>query len=129
MMVRLVLFGSALAFAGIGVAFLIAPDAMAAHVGVSLSGATADNDVRAVYGGLQIGVGAFLAICGLRPDWHAPGLAAQLVTFAGLAGARFLSWLAVGVPDGLGLLLHGAELLGIGLGLLAWRGLPRATTA
>ena len=47
---RLVLGLSALAFAGIGAAFLVVPEAMAARVGVSLAGAAAANDVRAVYG-------------------------------------------------------------------------------
>ena len=39
---------SALAFLGIGLAFLVAPSAMGARVGVSLAGAIADNDVRHV---------------------------------------------------------------------------------
>lgn len=123
-MVRFVLFGSAVAFGGIGLAFLVAPGAMGARVGVSLAGATADNDVRAVYGGLQLGCAAFLALCATRPAWYAPGIAAQLLTFGGLAGARLLSWLAVGLPEPLGLALHGAEAAGLVLGGLAWRSLP-----
>ncbi len=122
---RFVLLGSALAFGGIGFAFLLAPSAMAAHVDVSLAGATADNDVRAVYGGLQLGVAAFLVISAGRPAWYRPALALQLLTFGGLALARFVSGFIVGVPAPLGLALHAAELGGFALGAVAWRQLAR----
>lgn len=124
-MIRLVLYGSALAFAGIGALFLLDPAGMAARVGLQLAGAIADNDVRAVYGGLQLGCAAFLALCAARPAWHAPGLAAQLITFGGLFGARCVSIAAVGSPGPLGLALHAAEGLGLVFGLLAWRRLHR----
>jgi len=119
--VPFVLGASALAFGAIGLAFLAAPAGMAARVGLGLSGALADNDVRAVYGGLQLGCAAFLAACAARPAWHAPGLAAQLLLFGGLAAARFVSWAAVGTPGTLGLVLHGAEIAGLVFGWLAWR--------
>jgi len=116
---RLVLGLSALAFAGIGAAFLVAPQAMAARVGVSLAGATAANDVRAVYGGLQLGVAAFLARCARRPDALDSGLAVQLFTFGGLAAARFASLLLDGNPGALGLALHAAEIVGFACGAVA----------
>lgn len=120
-MSRFVLVASALAFAGIGLAFLIDPAAMARHVGLALEGPTADNDVRAVYGGLQLGCAAFLLLCAIRPAWHAPGLLAQLLLFGGLVTARLVSWAAVGLPSRLGLALHAAETTGLLLGGLAWR--------
>ena len=123
-MVRFVLLGSAAAFAGVGVLFLLDPTGMAARVGVTLTGATADNDVRAVYGGLQLGCCAFLALCALRPAWHAPGVAAQLLLFGGLVAARVVSWTMAGLPDALGLGLHAAEGVGLLFGVLAWRALP-----
>lgn len=124
-MIRIVLYGSSLAFAGIGALFLYDPAGMATRVGLGLTGAIADNDVRAVYGGLQLGCAAFLALCAARPAWHAPGLAAQLLSFGGLFGARCVSLVAVGSPGPLGLFLHGAEGVGLVLGLLAWRRLRR----
>jgi hypothetical protein len=122
---RLVLGLSALAFAGIGAAFLLAPEAMAARVGLSLAGATAANDVRAVYGGLQLGVGACLAWLARRPDSLRAGLTLQLFGFGGLAAARFASLLLDGHPGALGLALHGAELVAIALGIAARARLPR----
>ncbi|MBW2234825.1 MAG: DUF4345 domain-containing protein [Deltaproteobacteria bacterium] len=116
---RLVLGLSALAFAGIGAAFLVAPEAMAARVGVSLAGATAANDVRAVYGGLQLGIAAFLFHSARRPETLRTGLAVQLFTFAGLAAARLVSLLLDGNPGALGLALHAAELLGFACGAVA----------
>jgi len=116
---RLVLRLSALASAGIGAAFLFEPTAMAGFVGVSVSGATADNDVRAVYGGLQLGCAAVLWGAPVRPEWIHLGLLAQILLFCGLALGRFVSWSAVGLPDALGLGLHAAELVAIGAGLAA----------
>ena len=116
---RLVLGLSALAFAGIGAAFLVAPEAMAARVGVSLAGAAAANDVRAVYGGLQLGVAACLVWCARRPETLRSGLAVQLFTFGGLAAARLVSLLLDGNPGALGLALHAAELLGFACGAVA----------
>jgi hypothetical protein len=122
---RLVLAGSALAFAGIGVPFLIAPAAMAGYVDVTLSGALADNDVRAVYGGLQLGCAAFLAACAGRAAWLRIGLVAQLLLFGGLIAARFASLAAVGLPGALGLTLHAAEIVAVVLGGISLRRLPR----
>ena len=116
---RLVLGLSALAFAGIGAAFLVAPEAMAARVGVSLAGAAAANDVRAVYGGLQLGIAAFLFHSARRPDVLRTGLAVQLFSFGGLAAARFASLLLDGNPGALGLALHAAEIVGFACGAVA----------
>jgi hypothetical protein len=123
---RLVLALSGLAFAAIGVPFLLAPAATAARVDVSLAGALADNDVRAVYGGLQVGCAAFLLWCAARSERVRLGLAAQLLLFGGLFAGRVASWLAVGLPPPLGLALHAGEALGLACGLVARRGLGPA---
>jgi hypothetical protein len=115
---------AALAFAGIGSAFLAVPETMGRFIGISLAGTTADNDVRAVYGGLQLACGALLVWASMEPRWLRAGLAAQLLLFSGLALGRFLSLGLVGPPEGLGLTLHAAELLGIALGGLCLRALP-----
>ncbi len=120
---RIVLALSALPFAGVGAAFLAAPAAMAGLVGVSLSDATADADVRAVYGGLQIGCAVLLALAASRPEAVRFGLMAQLSLYGGLAAARFVAYAAAGLPSALGLALHAGELVGLALGVLAWRGL------
>lgn len=116
---RLVLRLSALAFAGIGAAFLFAPASMASFVGVSFAGATADNDIRAVYGGLQLGCAGVLWAASRRSESLHLGLLVQILLFSGLALGRFVSWSVVGLPDALGLGLHAAELVAIGAGLAA----------
>lgn len=117
---------SALAFLGIGLAFLVAPSAMAARVGVSLAGVVADNDVRAVYGGLQIACGVLLWVFSSRARWVHVGLYVQLVLFSGLALGRFVSWAAAGWPDPLALGLHAAEGIAIGCGVWSLSRLPAA---
>ena len=113
---RLCLRLATLAFAGIGAAFLVAPETLARHVDVTLAGRTADNDVRAVYGGLQLACGAVLFGASMRPAWLRAGLVAQVLLFSGLALGRFVSLAVVGPPDTLGLALHAAELAGIAAG-------------
>lgn len=105
----------------VGAAFLAAPEGTGALVGVSLPSVTARNDVRAVYGGLQLGCATFLGLCAARRQWLVPGLAAQLLTLGGLFAARLVSLAADGVPTILGFALQGAELVGLAAGALALR--------
>lgn len=123
---RLVLGLAALPFLGIGFAFLLAPAALAARVDVALGSATADHDVRAVYGGLQLGCAALLAWGAARPERVRFALAAQLLLYGGLAGARLVAWAAVGAPGSFGLALHAGEALGFGAAWLALRRLRKA---
>jgi hypothetical protein len=124
-LVQIVLLASAFAYGGIAVTFLADPATMAALVDVSLGGATADNDVRAVYGGTALGLTAFLLASVHRPDWHRPALWMVALTLGSMAAARFLSILLVGPPRPIGFLLHGAELLGFGFAIVALRSLRR----
>jgi hypothetical protein len=123
---RLVLALSALPFAGIGLAFLLAPAALAARVDLSLGSATADHDVRAVYGGLQLGCAALLAWGAGRPERVRFALVAQLVLYGGLAGARVLAWLVAGAPSAFGVALHTGEMFGFGAAWLALHRLGHA---
>jgi hypothetical protein len=116
---RLVLALSALPFAGLGLAFLLAPAALAAQVDVALGSATADHDVRAVYGGLQLGCAALLGWGAVRPERVRFALIAQVLFYGGLASARVLAWALAGAPGALGLALHAAEALGVGAAWLA----------
>lgn len=78
----------ALTFVGFGLAFAIAPVAMATLVELEVPTATARTDVRAVYGGLELGLGAFLLWCARRRESVRTGLIAALLAFAALAGVR-----------------------------------------
>lgn len=118
---RAVLRLSALPFAAIGFAFLFSPAVLAAQVDVTLGSATADHDVRAVYGGLQLGCAGLLWWGAARPERLRFALVAQLLLYGGLASARALAWLVAGAPSGLGAALYGAELVGLAAGWSALR--------
>ncbi len=124
---RIVLGLSALPFAAVGLAFLVAPTSMASLVDVDVTSPTADADVRAVYGGLQLGCAFILALASSRPEWVRSGLVAQLALYGGLGLSRFISYALVGLPSTLGFLLHFGELAGLAFGALAWRAVSRHT--
>ena len=116
---------AAVAFAGAGLAFLGAPGLLVL-VDLAPVTATARSDVRAVFGGLELGVGAWLAVCARRPAWHPPALVAQALTFGGLAAARLLSLVLDGLPRAVTFALWAPELGGAALALLALRQLRAA---
>ena len=121
---RFVLLASALPFLAIGLAFLVAPQEFAARVGIALVNASADNDARAVYGGLQLACAALLAIAARGDAARVrSGLAVQLALYGGLAGARCVSLALVGAPGALGFALHAGEIIALAAGVLAWRNL------
>jgi hypothetical protein len=123
---RLVLLLSALPFAALGLAFLLAPGALAARVDLALGSATADQDVRAVYGGLQLGCAALLLWGAARPERVRFALVAQLLLYGGLAAARAIGWAAAGAPGPLGVALHAGEATGFAAAWLALRRLDEA---
>jgi hypothetical protein len=71
---------------------------MAGPLGIHLGNADAITDAQAVYGGLELGLGAFLAVCAFRPDLRWAGLIAATLTLGGLALARSIGVLMVHTP-------------------------------
>ncbi|HMR06493.1 MAG TPA: DUF4345 domain-containing protein [Polyangiaceae bacterium] len=101
-----------LAFLAVGIAFLVTPVSMAAHVGITLDAVSSKSDLRAVYGGLDAGLGLFFLACAGRRSWVAPGLFAAMLCFVGLVAGRITSLTLDGAPGALVFLLFGSELLG-----------------
>jgi hypothetical protein len=116
--VRVVVAASGLVFLGIGVLFLLHPTTVAL-VGLPVKSAKAASDVRAVFGGLELGLGVFLVWAAAWPAWIRAGLAAQVTTFGGLVTGRIMGLAFEGWPGLLSLGLFAAEAVGLGLGLLA----------
>lgn len=85
---RGVLWISVIAFAGFGVAFLLFPERMAALVDVELRSDTARADFMATYGGLELGVAAFLLYCTRSDDRLRLGLTAAGMAVSGFAAGR-----------------------------------------
>lgn len=86
---RILLWLSAMVFAGIGAVFLTAPVSWARVVEIELPTPMARTDLRATYGGFCLAFGAFLAICALNPVWLRPGLLASGLALLGFGLARF----------------------------------------
>lgn len=84
-----VLVLAALGFLGFGIAIVAAPEAVLAPVGISGTAAGL-VELRAFYGGLEIGLAAFLFACAARRDWRAPGLLLVGLANGGIALARLL---------------------------------------
>ena len=78
---------AALIFTGFGVWFLIKPTALAG-IGIEATGASARTDIRATYGGFELGVAAFLFWCAYKEDWHHIGLIAATLFVAGFGAGR-----------------------------------------
>ena|SRR5688500_11724371 len=78
-----------LSFAFFGVWLLVRPGALRG-VGVVAENADGRAELRAMYGGLELGIAAFLGLCLLRPDFTEPGLWLQLVALGGIAIGRLI---------------------------------------
>ena len=90
----------ALAFAAFGIQWLIQPRVMAEPLGIALANADATSDARAVYGGLEIGIGVFLAYCALATNRRSIGLVAAMLALFGLGLARLAGILVAPEPVG-----------------------------
>jgi hypothetical protein len=113
---RLLLALIALSYLGFGFVFLFNPNEMAAILGLGLGVDGARTDFRAMYGGLEIGIGAFLLICALRREFARVGL---------FAGACAL--MAMATSRSVGLLLDGINPLQVLIAISEWVGGVAAT--
>lgn len=102
-----VLVLAGLGFMGFGLAIVAAPGQVLGAVGISGSPAGL-VELRAFYGGLELGLGGFLLACAARPDWRQPGLWLVALSNGGIAAARLL---------GIGL---SGEFTGFFAGALVW---------
>lgn len=86
---------SAFVFIGYGIVSLISPATSAGFAGLVLSNGDAFAEIRAMYGGLQTGVGLFCALALLKPEYYRSGLTLLVLAIGTLALARLVSLLAV----------------------------------
>src|SRR5262245_7430640 len=97
MIARVFLGLTALVWLPYGIFCFFRPDYLAEAAGVSAITATGTIELRAMYGGLQAGIGAFALAAALRPALVGPALTASCFLFAGLAVTRLLA--AIGTGD------------------------------
>ena len=93
---RYLVFASALIFIVVGAGFLLIPRQYANILEISLPTAVARTDVRATYGGLELGFGIFLVLCVVRREWIRPGLWALALGTGGFATGRLVGLVAEG---------------------------------
>jgi hypothetical protein len=106
-----------LVFAGYGALCLVAPG----WAGLDLPTARAAADVRATYGGLGIGVGAFLLYAARRPALLGAALLAAFLACAGIAAGRLAGVAFDGARDPITLAELAVELSGVALAGAALR--------
>ncbi|WP_220814604.1 DUF4345 family protein [Pseudomonas paralcaligenes] len=85
---RILLAVQALLLAGFGLAYFIRPQEMANLSGMLLMAPAAVTDVRAYYGGLQLGLAVWLVLALLRADLLRPALMLLVLLYASLLIAR-----------------------------------------
>jgi len=111
----IVIFLGAVAFAAFGLKWLVNPAAMAGPLGIVLTNGDATSDARAVYGGMELGLGVFLAYSGASKERRTQGLAAAAIVLCGLGCSRLIGiLLGGGVSSGTYALL-GTDLGGTAL--------------
>lgn len=120
-----VLVLAGLGFLGFGLAIAVAPAAVLGSVGISGTAAGL-VELRAFYGGLELGLGAFLLICAARPDWREAGLWSVALVNGGIGAARLAGIALSGEFTGF---FAGALVWELGFtvaAILALRGRPQA---
>lgn len=97
MLGRIVLFLVGLIFTVYGLVCLIDPESATRYSGLVLTGAKAEVEVAAMYGGLQIGLGTLFIVGAFRSQYLYVGLVAMLVTLGSLALGRGFGLIAYGL--------------------------------
>ncbi len=85
---RIALGSAAVGYAGFGVACLARPKQMLSRIDVKPTSVIGTTELRAMYGGMELGLGAFFALAMAKREWTLPALTAQALGLGGLAAAR-----------------------------------------
>lgn len=124
---RVILVIQLLGLAGLGLACFVRPHEMANLSGMLLMAPAAATDMRAFYGGLQLGLAAFIGLSLSRPDLTRAALTLLVLVYSALALARIGGlWLDGGAQQTFNLYALLLELVSLGLCFWALRGLNKA---
>ena len=123
---RVVLVIQLLALAGLGLAYFVRPHEMANLSGMLLMSPAAATDMRAFYGGLQLGLAAFIGLSLSRLDFTRAALTLLVLLYSALALARIGGlWLDGGAQQTFNLYALLLEVVSVVLCFWALRGLQR----
>lgn len=121
----LVLKLTAFAFLAFGLVGLAYPELVVGPAGVLLTVPSARAEIRAFYGGLELGFGLFLWAGALRPDLRIAATLAATCSLFGLVLARTFGLMAEQFVNGLHVGMGTLELVGAALNLWAYTRLSR----
>ncbi|UTW06644.1 DUF4345 family protein [Pseudomonas benzenivorans] len=126
LLARVVLILQILALGGLGLAYFIRPHEMSNLSGMLLMAPAAATDVRAYYGGLQLGLAAYLLLALARLELIRGALTLLVLLYSALALARIGGlWLDGGAQQTFNLVALLLELVSAGLAFWALRTLNR----
>ena len=80
--------------ASFGIASLIVPRFVVSKVDIEPVSPTGSAEVRAMYGGLELGLAAFFAYASTQPELVRPALLAQAIALGGVAAGRAVGLIA-----------------------------------
>ena len=119
---RILLAAQALILAGLGIAYFVRPEEMANLSGMLLMAPAAITDVRAYYGGLQIGLAAYLLLTLGRQEQTRGALMLLVLLYSSMALARMGGlWLDGGLQQTFNLTALLLEVVSAGLCFVALR--------
>jgi len=84
----LLLAVAGLGFLGFGLWLIVDPAGGLAVVGIAAANPAGLIELRALYGGLELGLAVFFLLCAMRPDWRRSGLWAVLLGNGGIGLTR-----------------------------------------
>lgn len=108
---------TAAAFAGFGTALMVRPEILK-KIGIRASGPNARTELRAMYGGMELGFGGFFAMALRKPEWRTPALTAILLGIGGLGVTRIATAIAEDA-DPISYLMAGPEIAAAALAAIA----------
>ncbi|MFO0696541.1 MAG: DUF4345 family protein [Polyangiales bacterium] len=119
--VRNFLFVAGLVFVATGLVFLVSPGLVVAVREAGTPSADAINDVRAIYGGLEAGLGAFFLYAAFRPSSYEAGAVLAIAVGGVAALSRFAGFALVSGTPAAHLGYGALDLVGVVFGVLAMR--------
>ena len=84
-------------FLGFGLWLTADPASGLATIGIAAGNAAGLIELRALYGGLELGLGVYLLMCAARADWRRTGLWAVLLGNGGIGLIRLAGIASTGV--------------------------------
>jgi hypothetical protein len=111
---------SAALFLLLGLSFLFMPEFMASKVGMELTSTTAKTEVRATYGGLEIGLACFLLLSSFHRDTLRAAIVALICCVSGYISGRIIGIAMDGSPTATTWFMLIFEILWLGMALNAF---------